>query len=306
MLNYNISRSRLKQSERVTLIQDTAGNSFFLYLNAMQQANCLNCGAVLTPKQKFCDNCGQKKDLPRITIPNLAKEFLQIITHADKGLLKLLKGLVTNPGKTAAEYVEGKRKTYFSPFTFLALCIAFMLFVNTWIKPYGDLPVPDPEVLARIPDEETRELYILTIERNAKMQNFSNKNLSIISVLVAPYFAFFLWLFFPNRNRNVAEITVAYILFTGIGNVLSTIFISPWLAMYRNTSAYYPIFCTSLFLQTMYYAWGLKTFFNYKTAGGYIKVLAALGLIGLIGFILLIIVLFFYVYHGAFSVFQYL
>jgi hypothetical protein len=272
----------------------------------MQQANCLNCGAVLTPQQKFCDNCGQKKDTPRITLPGLAKDFLQIITHADKGLLKLLKGLVTNPGKTAAEYVEGKRKTYFNPFTFLALCIAFMLFVNSWTKPYGDLPVPDPEVLARIPDEQTKELYILTVERNAKMQNFSNKNLSNLSVLVAPYFAFFLWLFFPGRKRNVAEITVAYVLFTGFGNVLSTIFISPWLAMYRNTSAYYPIFCTSLLLQTMYYAWGLKTFFNFRTAGGYIKVLAALGLIGLIGFILLIICLFFYVYHGAFSVFKYL
>jgi len=272
----------------------------------MQRANCLNCGGVLTAEQQFCPACGQKTKTPRITARHLLYDFLQSFVRTEKGLFKLLKGLATNPGKTAAEYVEGKRKKYFNPFTFLALCIAFMVFVNNWLKPYDDLPQPDPEVLARITDESRRELYLLTVERLAAVQRIFNKNLNIVSVLVAPYFAFFLWLFFRNRGRNFAEITIAYILFTGFCSVLVTILVSPWLSLFRNSPAYYPILYSSVLLQIMYDAWGLKIFFNYRTAGSYIKVLAVLGLIGLIGFILLIVAYFLYVYRGAYWVLQYL
>jgi hypothetical protein len=265
----------------------------------MQELKCLNCGEPLLPEQKFCPSCGQQTNIPRITNLHLLQEFIRSFAKGDKGVLRLLKGLATNPGKTAAEYVQGRRKTYFNPFAFLALCIALMVFVNKWTKPYVDLHSPDPTILARIPDESMKQAYVLSVERLGKINDFGNKNLNLLSVIVAPYFAFFLWLFFRRRNRNFAEITVAYILFTGFGNLLFTILVSPWLASVHHTSAYNPILYSSMVLETMYYAWGLKTFLGYRTAGGYIKVLAALGLIGLIGFILLLIVLFFYVYHDT-------
>ncbi len=263
----------------------------------MQPPNCLNCGAALSTEQKFCSNCGQQTNVSRITNLHLLQEFIRSFAKGDKGVLRLLKGLAMNPGKTAAEYVQGRRKTYFNPFAFLAICIAFMVFMNKWIKPYGDLPTPDPKVLARIPYEQLKQEYLFSVGRIAKIQDFSNRNLNLLSVIVAPYFAFFLWLFFRQRKRNLAEITVAYILFTGFGNILSTVLVSSWLASYRNTSAYYVILYTSLGLQTMYYAWGFKTFLGYRTAGGYIKVLAVLGLIGIIGFAILMTALYFYVFR---------
>jgi len=75
----------------------------------MKPPNCLNCGAELLPKQKFCSNCGQKADTSRITFKSLFYDFLQVFAHADKGIYNLAKGLLLNPGKTAVEYVEGKR-----------------------------------------------------------------------------------------------------------------------------------------------------------------------------------------------------
>jgi hypothetical protein len=274
----------------------------------MQPANCLNCGAALQAHQKYCPECGQKTGIPRITMRQLLRDFLQTITHAEKGLLKLIRGLAINPGRTAVEYVEGKRKTYFNPFGFLALCIAFMLFMNNWIKPYGDLPVADPEVLARMPDEYIRHQYLLSMERTARVQDFLNKNMNIVSVLVTPYFAFFLWLFFRKRKRNMAEINIAYLLFTGFSNAVSSVLFAPWLAMHSNTStAYYFIFWGSVLLQTLYFIWGLNTFFNYRSASGFIKILAVLFLIGFIGFILFFIGLFIYVYRGeTFKVLRYL
>jgi len=72
--------------------------------------------------------------------------------------------------------------------------------------------------------------------------------------------------------------------------------------MFRNTTAYYPILYNSTILQPLYYAWGLKTFFNFRSAGGYIKVLSVLWLSGLIGLILFIIGFFLYVYRGEASI----
>jgi len=272
----------------------------------MQEENCLNCGVKLSPGQKFCYNCGQKLNLGKITIKQLFLDFLRIASHAEQGLINLARGLAVDPGKVAIEYVEGKRKKYFNPFTFLAVCITIMVLLNGWMKPYSGLPVPDPNVEAFMPDQHTRELYILTVHRMANMQRIGNHNLNLFTVLVAPYFAFSLWLFFKRRGRTVAEITVAYILFTGFGNLISTIFFSPFLAIFRDTRAYYPILTLSLTTQTLYYSWGLKKFFGYKTTAGYFKVLGALALIGLVGFVIVIIALFIYVYHGAFSVFPYL
>jgi hypothetical protein len=273
----------------------------------MQPANCLNCGVALQVHQKYCPGCGQKTDTPRITMRQLLRDFLQTFTHAEKGLFKLIKGLTINPGRTAAEYVEGKRKTYFNPFSFLAICVGFMLFMNHWIKPYPDLPVPDPQVLARMPDDYIRDLYVVSVERTAALQDFFNKNMNILLVFITPYFAFVLWLFFRYRNRNMAEINVAYLLFTGFSNLASPLIFAPCLSMVRNTPAYYYVYWSIAFIQTLYFAWGRKIFFNYRTTSGYIKVLGVLLLIGLIGFILLFTGLFIYVYGGeTFQVLKYL
>jgi Protein of unknown function (DUF3667) len=155
----------------------------------MEQATCLNCGAVLTPGQNYCYNCGQRQTHHAFLSGIFSRIFYRP-SHAGRGILNLVKGLTINPGRTAVEYIQGKRKKYFNPFAFLGLCIAFMVFLNNWIKLYNDLPTPDPQVMARIPDEKLRQLYLVSIERNVRAQKFVSKNLNIASVLVAPYFAF--------------------------------------------------------------------------------------------------------------------
>jgi hypothetical protein len=175
-----------------------------------------------------------------------------------------------------------------------------MLFMNHWIKPYPDLPVPDPQVLARMPDDYIRDLYVISVERTAAVQDFFNKNMNILLVFITPYFAFVLWLFFRYRNRNMGEINVAYLLFTGFSNIASPLIFAPWLSMVRNTSGYYYVFWSISFIQTLYFAWALKIFFNFRSVSGYFSVLGVLMLIGLIGFIILFGGLLIYIYHGDF------
>lgn len=268
----------------------------------MQEKVCPNCNFTLIPGQQFCPACGQRNHLPRITTRGLIRDFMQFIFHAEKGILNLIKGLSTQPGRVVTEYVEGKRKKYFNPFSFLALCIAFMVLMNSWLKPYQGLPQVDEQVVERIPDEATKNIYKLTVKRNAEIQGFFNRNMNFGTLITAPFYALFLWLFFKRRGRNMAEIAVAYILLTAFADVLFTIFFSPWLSYYRNSIAHEYIFWTGLLLETFYFAWGMKGFFGYKKKGDYFKVLLALWLIGLIGLVLIFVFYYIYVYHGGASV----
>ena len=264
----------------------------------MQTTHCLNCGTALTAEQKFCPTCGQKSDTKRIRFSQLLRDLLLFITHAETGILNLIKGLAIHPGQTAAEYADGKRKKYFNPFTFLALCIALMVFINHRIHPYSEVQLPDPVVLARIPDEVTKQAYLQSIKRMNDVQEFTNKNLNLFSVAISPYFAFGLWLFFRRRNRNAAEITVAYILFSGFSNVVFSILVSPLMSASHNANTSNIIFWIGIFLENFYFAWGFKTFFGFKSFAGYLQIVGALVLIGIVGLLLLILFLFFYVYHG--------
>lgn len=264
---------------------------------------CLNCGSQLTGK--YCPHCGQKADTPRITFHYLVEEFLHAFIHADKGLLTLIKRLAINPGRVATDYVEGRRKSYFNPFGFLTICIAISFPIYNLVKPSQDLPQPDFENMNMIP----AELDVLALnakERAQAVQHFFNKNINLISVFVAPYFAFMLWLFFRRRKRNIAEITLAYILFLGFGNIISAIIFYPLMAIFKTPASFSALLWISMFAQIGYDAWGMKTFFQYKTGAGYLKVLSALLLIGFIGFVILLIFLFFYVYHGSVELLYYL
>lgn len=273
----------------------------------MQTSFCKNCSGALVPGQKFCPYCGQKTGIPRMTTRNLLKDFLQTILHAEKGIVNLLKGLLLQPGKVVTEYVEGRRKKYFNPFSFLALCIAFMVLINSWLKPYQELPVPNQAVMERMPDEKTKKLYLLTVKRSADAQGFFNRNMNFGTLITVPFYAVFLWLFFKRRGRNIAEIAVAYILLTAFIDVLFSIIASPWLALTRGSIKHDYIYWAGLISETFYYAWGLKVFFGYKSRGSYFRILLVLWLIGLMGLILIFALYYIYVYHGGASiVFQYM
>ena len=266
---------------------------------------CLNCGTELMDRQSFCPSCGQKTDTPRIIFLYLAKEFLLVFVKTDKGLFNLIKRLAVNPGQVATDYTEGRRKRYFNPFGFLVICIAVSFPIYNFVKPAQDLPQPEFENLQRIP-AELQLMALNAKERAQAVQHFFNKNINLISVFVAPYFAFMLWLFFRRRKRNIAEITLAYLLFIGFGNIISAVIFYPLMAIFKDPVSFSILLWISMFVQIGYDAWGMKTFFQYKTAGGFIKVLLALLLIGFIGLVILLVFLFFYVYGGSFELLYYL
>lgn len=106
-------------------------------------APCRNCDAALAHDHRFCARCGQRTSPQRLTMRQLAHDFVHVLTHADHSIFALVKALAYRPGRVAREYVDGRRKKHFGPIAFLmiAVGIASFMIVLTGVKFFS--PVTD-------------------------------------------------------------------------------------------------------------------------------------------------------------------
>jgi hypothetical protein len=85
---------------------------------------CRNCDADVPIGQVYCGNCGQKYPTERLTLHEIGPDLLHALMHVDRSGLSLVRMLLVRPGTVALNYVQGKRKRYFGPFSFLVVVVA--------------------------------------------------------------------------------------------------------------------------------------------------------------------------------------
>lgn len=153
---------------------------------------CKNCDA--TVDGKFCSNCGQNAHIHTVTIGHILHEFFHVLTHADKGIIFLVKQLLLRPGFVAKEYLEGKRKKYFNPISFLIVSTAAGAFISYKSGYYAELSKP----VANMPQNISpyfKETMDISIEHGKFLGLF----------LIVPLYAFLSWIFFWRPRYNFAE-----------------------------------------------------------------------------------------------------
>ena len=92
---------------------------------------CINCN--YEHDSKFCPNCGEKSEVPKITFNSIINEAFSTITNMDKGFLFNVKNLLLNPSITVNDYVNGKRRNILNPVSFLIITITIYLIVDALI-----------------------------------------------------------------------------------------------------------------------------------------------------------------------------
>ena len=75
---------------------------------------CLNCGTVF--EGDFCPKCGQSAKTGRFTLKFIWENLIAAIFGSYGGIWFTLKNMFTRPGKMMVEILDGKRRSYFSPF----------------------------------------------------------------------------------------------------------------------------------------------------------------------------------------------
>lgn len=99
---------------------------------------CKNCKGSFTGQ--FCNHCGQKSSVGKITLPNFINEVSESFFQIDKGFFYTLKELCIRPGRSLNEYLAGKRKSHFKPISYL-LTLSTVYFLvskltnlDTWLN----------------------------------------------------------------------------------------------------------------------------------------------------------------------------
>lgn len=215
---------------------------------------CLNCGNLLQSTDRFCAQCSQKNFVKRLTLANISHELVHAFTHADHSLVKLLKELARRPGLVALEYIEGKRKRYFNPFSFFVICIAFFVLMNSVFQAYGPMPQANPQVLSGISTEAGKAQYLILIERQADVFRFMQKNTNILTMIAVPLFSLISYLLLRKKKLNYAEHLLANLLFISFSNLIFTL-LAPLMGLFAGKPAFFVLLSLALLLQTVYLAW---------------------------------------------------
>lgn len=88
---------------------------------------CLNCGTEF--EGKYCPECGQSADTGRFTWRFIIDNLQSAVLGKDGGIWFTIKNLFTRPGAMIVDMLNGKRKSYFSPFPMLFFVLAIYVLI---------------------------------------------------------------------------------------------------------------------------------------------------------------------------------
>lgn len=203
----------------------------------MSVATCKNCSAALHPEHQFCPACGQTAHTHRLDMRHILHEIVHVLTHADKGILYLTKEMARRPGLVAKDYVEGRRKRYFNPFSYLALTVAIAAFLSSYFHLMDqDVQHPNP------------------------VSSLINKNINLVFLVATPISAFFNWLLFWRSRYNYAENLTLQAFLGGFRVVFFMLIFTPLVVFFRQN--WYTMLSVYLGLWTVFTVWANLQFYG--------------------------------------------
>lgn len=225
-------------------------------------ATCLNCQLTLKEEDNFCNFCGQSSATHRFNFGHILHEFFHAFTHTDKTVLGLIAGMISRPGKLVGEYLDGKRKKYFNPFTFLLLVAAFSLVIlniTGTFQSSGNSSVKAGNHRATAPADRAAPAdpsSLAMMERAQKVSKFMAKRQNLVMIIAVPFNALVFFLFYRRSGRNYAEHLVANVFFVAFVVLFSSLLFYPLLAWFKRPPGMYVILLLMLISHCAYYAYG--------------------------------------------------
>lgn len=208
---------------------------------------CKNCGNIIT--DKYCSRCGQEMITGRLTTGWLVKKFAETITHADHGIIRIIKELSFHPARISHEYIEGRRKKYFSPVKYLVVVVSLSAILVAYLE------------MSRVPFEPSFAASS-EIDDLVEYRYFNHNYYKYYLFLSIPLAALISYLVFRNSGFSYAENLVlnTYILSQVV--LLHTVLIIP-LVIYSSSFDDLIIFFYMI-LAALYLFWSYFTFFKGK------------------------------------------
>lgn len=176
--------------------------------------NCKNCKTSLTETDDFCRSCGAKVIRNRLTVKNLLQYFSEQFLNYDNKFLKTFLHLFTKPDKVIGSYIDGTRKKYINPISFLAISLTlsgiyFFFFKDKFA-----------EILS------SSDLYISDGQEKltAAITNFTTEYNSLLYFVIIPALALISLIIFYNKKYNFTEHIIIYLYSMSLSSIVTILF----------------------------------------------------------------------------------
>ena len=167
---------------------------------------CLNCGTEFVGN--FCPECGQRADTTRFTVRFIFQNLLLGILSNDGGIWFTIKNLFTHPGQMMLDIINGKRKSYFSPFPmlFLTLSLYVVIFSFTGSREYNlelnNMTEKYSKAIENSSETEAAQAKNRIIRHGIFIISFCNDHYTAIMVLTIPVYILAARLCYGRKNRR--------------------------------------------------------------------------------------------------------
>lgn len=220
---------------------------------------CKNCHKEIAPQGKFCQHCGAKVVMERLSFKHLTDEFSQQFLNWDNRFLYTLKSLLVRPENVISEYVEGVRKRYINPLSFFAISLTISGLYLFVMQKY----FPDVLDMSRWFENENQKMG------NQKLTAFVYEYNSFVSFIIIPGISFISWIVFWNKRYNYIEHCTIYFYTMPLFSMLTSI-------ITLITALFLPIepLLSSIILWLMFFVYSgrlLKNLFNLSWKSIFLK-----------------------------------
>jgi hypothetical protein len=217
--------------------------------------DCTNC---LKPGEgNYCEYCGQKMNIERVSLKELAREFVYSLTHAGKkGLFYTIKELFVRPGTVIQQFLEGQRKSLYPPMSYLILTATISTFLTLKYHFFT----------------HTYSEQSINIGTLGEFFAYAEKYTTIINIITIPVFAFCTHLIFVKSKYNFAENVLLNVYITSQQLVLLVLFIPLVQLLPALQSSMIELYTL---LTIIYNVWVLLQFFKVKSLLGFSFAIAA-------------------------------
>jgi hypothetical protein len=125
----------------------------------------------------------------RITVSSVLSEAWHSLTHVEEGLRRTIVALAVTPGKMMNSYLDGDRKTFQKPFSFLLIVTSLFAVMIYFLHEYYLIPFA-----TTFQDKLLNKLVIL-----------ESKYYSWLQIALLPVYALVSYLIFKKAKYNYAE-----------------------------------------------------------------------------------------------------
>lgn len=243
----------------------------------MQLELCKNCEN--TTEGNFCSNCGQKRHTVRLDWHYIREEIKYTFLHINKGLLYTSKQLLTRPGKTVKEFIEGKRIQHYKPILFVFVLAGINGLLNHYL--------PMEEVLKAMAGGNKTPSKAPFSPND--VFNFITNHYAVVELLFLPIISFCSWLAFKKWGYNYVENIIINCYGSGLRLVFG-ILVFPIHYLVCRTSAFLPITTFLGFISIALTVWLYLELYKGRPLKFIILRILLMGFYFLLSYLLMIIV----------------